>query len=158
MHEEMNMIRKVKAYLHRLKILEDENALHEMSLVCEIGNSGGGGSVTKTTLKKPSSPTLSTTSSTASESRIAKFGSNSPHSYQKLLALSEPSLNKNNKKIPPVPVFSNNKECTGSMSSIVSGELFSVFKQIVVNYRLIFLIFPLQVVQLKAFQRVNKKL
>jgi Rap guanine nucleotide exchange factor 2 len=110
MYEEMNMIRKVKAYLHRLKILEDENALHDMSIVCESGGSSGGGgahfgstnSVSRTqTLKKPSSPTLSTTSSNNS-----KFGSNSPNSLKKLMALSEPTLNRErNKKLPPVPSF-----------------------------------------------------
>lgn len=78
MYEEMNMIRKVKAYLSRLVIIQDENHLHELSLLCE-------GKV-----KRPGSPT------SLNSSERVKFGSSSPGSYQKLMALSDGQKAKKN--------------------------------------------------------------
>ncbi|ODM94003.1 Rap guanine nucleotide exchange factor [Orchesella cincta] len=111
MYEEMNMIRKVKAYLHRLKIISDESVLYDMSIAIEPAPNQSSNSGSTNQLNKPSnqhqhsfrrqpSPTLSTSSSASSEStnRInnnnRKFGTGSPGSYQKLLSLSEPGKTK----------------------------------------------------------------
>ncbi|CAG7722816.1 unnamed protein product [Allacma fusca] len=111
MYEEANMIRKVKAYLHKLSVVTDENVLFDMSCNCEspsLGPGGGGaGGSTSSGLanagrshgsgsgssrnNRVPSPSPSTTSSNSSDSnRVRKFGTGSPGSYQKLLSLSEP--------------------------------------------------------------------
>ncbi|CAG0881918.1 unnamed protein product [Cyprideis torosa] len=145
MFEEAQMVRRVKAYLSGLKIIENEEILRQMSLSVEgVASTGPGSSATlrrRTPLRSvrtqqrvqqtnstgsasahgspraasvgpggssaasaPSrvrqpSPTLSTTSSTSAKSagldtnaRISKpkFGTASPQSLRKMLALSEP--------------------------------------------------------------------
>lgn len=110
MYEEANMIRKVKAYLHKLSVVTNENELFDMSCNCEppsLGSGSGGGSSsgglasagrshggsgsTSSSRNRVPSPSPSTTSSNSSDSnRVRKFGTGSPGSYQKLLSLSEP--------------------------------------------------------------------
>jgi hypothetical protein len=107
MYEEANMIRKVKAYLHKLSVETDENRLFKMSCECESPNLVQGGGSTSSGLatvgrnhvsgsgsnrnNRVPSPSPSTTSSNSSDSnRVKKFGTGSPGSYQKLLSLSEP--------------------------------------------------------------------
>ncbi|KAL1122157.1 hypothetical protein AAG570_003562 [Ranatra chinensis] len=91
------MVRRVKAYLNRMRVVTDEEKLHELSLECEGARergSGGGGSGGPIRKRNPS-PTLSTASSASSASEGTrkhnhkKFGSASPQAVRKLLALSE---------------------------------------------------------------------
>ncbi|XP_055385503.1 uncharacterized protein LOC129614698 isoform X3 [Condylostylus longicornis] len=111
MFEEAQMVRRVKAYLNNMKIMTDEDVLHNLSLECEAstGGHGGGGSIgcnsapntTTTVRKRHPSPTLSTTSSTSSTSEGKKgslggasnvgpkFGTASPQAVKKILSLSE---------------------------------------------------------------------
>jgi Rap guanine nucleotide exchange factor 2 len=114
MYEEMNMIRKVKAYLRSLEIIQDENVLYEMSLCCESNFSGSTNSVSRqlTLIKKPPSPTLSTSSSNSN-----KFGSNSPHSYRKLLALSSEVHSIKKKVLPSVPLFNRSDSSATSLKA-----------------------------------------
>lgn len=106
MFEESQMVRRVKAYLSKMKVITDEDELHRLSLLCEaapssnsvtsgsaISFSSTGSSQMK---KRHPSPTLSTASSTSSTSgegrKMAvapKFGSESPQAVRKLLSLSE---------------------------------------------------------------------
>ncbi|XP_066903454.1 rap guanine nucleotide exchange factor 6 isoform X8 [Halyomorpha halys] len=95
MFEEAQMVRRVKAYLNRMRVVTDEEKLHELSLECEGSREGGssGGPVRK---RNPS-PTLSTASSASSASEgnrkhpHPKFGSASPQAVRKLLSLAEQS-------------------------------------------------------------------
>lgn len=106
MFEEAQMVRRVKAYLNNIKVITDEDSLHQLSLECE--QSGGSAPNTVTIRKRHPSPTLSTTSSTSSTSEgkkiqmgggggisnshqggPPKFGAASPQAVKKILALSE---------------------------------------------------------------------
>nr|XP_018902577.1 PREDICTED: rap guanine nucleotide exchange factor 2 isoform X3 [Bemisia tabaci] len=97
MFEEAQMVRRVKAYLNKMKVVVDEDKLHALSLECEGSGSGSGLGPTPGSVpirKRHPSPTLSTTSSTSSTSegrknRAPKFGSASPQAVRKLLSLSE---------------------------------------------------------------------
>lgn len=99
MFEEAQMVRRVKAYLNNLKVITDEDKLHELSMQCEPhGNSAPN---TVTIRKRHPSPTLSTTSSTSSTSEgkknlaansaNPKFGAASPQAVKKILSLAEPT-------------------------------------------------------------------
>lgn len=76
------MVRRVKAYLNKMKVVVDEDKLHALSLECEGSGSGSGLGPTPGSVpirKRHPSPTLSTTSSTSSTSegrknRAPKFG------------------------------------------------------------------------------------
>ncbi|XP_032687608.1 rap guanine nucleotide exchange factor 2-like isoform X12 [Odontomachus brunneus] len=100
MFEEAQMVRRVKAYLANMKVITDEERLHQLSVDCEphagavavaaavpIGGSRG---------RRHPSPTLSTTSSASSTSegrksiQGTKFGAASPQAVRKMLALSDP--------------------------------------------------------------------
>lgn len=73
------MVRRVKAYLNKMKVITDEDKLRELSVVCE-GSSGGGRSSGGDHSAPPSvplrkrnpSPTLSNTSSNSSTSEGRK--------------------------------------------------------------------------------------
>lgn len=73
------MVRRVKAYLAKMKVITDEEKLHELSIMCE--NAVTGPSAASVPLRKCNpSPTLSTASSTSSTSEgrratAPKFGS-----------------------------------------------------------------------------------
>lgn len=72
------MVRRVKAYLGKMKVITDEEKLHELSLACE-GNITGPSTTTAPLRKCNPSPTLSTASSTSSTSEgrratAPKFG------------------------------------------------------------------------------------
>lgn len=99
MFEESQMVRRVKAYLCNLKIVNNEETLHHMSVECEP-LAGPYPMASVQVRKRHPSPTLSTTSSASSTSEgkksvasIAgpKFGIDSPQAVRKMLALSEPS-------------------------------------------------------------------
>lgn len=84
MFEESQMVRRVKAYLNNLKVVDDEIKLHEMSLECEPAHqatvTGGAGQLSNQRSRRHASPAPSTTSSTSSASddrkpATAKFGS-----------------------------------------------------------------------------------
>ncbi|XP_026823675.1 rap guanine nucleotide exchange factor 2 isoform X5 [Ooceraea biroi] len=100
MFEEAQMVRRVKAYLANMKVITDEERLHQLSVDCEphagavavaaavpLGGSRG---------RRHPSPTLSTTSSASSTSegrksiQGTKFGAASPQAVRKMLALSDP--------------------------------------------------------------------
>ncbi|XP_031783844.1 rap guanine nucleotide exchange factor 6 isoform X4 [Nasonia vitripennis] len=116
MFEEAQMVRRVKAYLANIKVISDEEKLHQLSVECEphvgavamaaavpLGGSRG---------RRHPSPTLSTTSSASSTSEGrksiqgsdwtvrpinrninmigTKFGAASPQAVRKMLALSDP--------------------------------------------------------------------
>lgn len=106
MFEEAQMVRRVKAYLNNIKVISEEDNLHQLSIECE--QSGGSAPNTVTIRKRHPSPTLSTTSSTSSTSEGRrgqlgssighnsivlcgpnKFGAASPQSVKKILSLSE---------------------------------------------------------------------
>ncbi|XP_046668061.1 rap guanine nucleotide exchange factor 6 isoform X3 [Homalodisca vitripennis] len=118
MFEEAQMVRRVKAYLNKMRVTTDEDKLHELSLACEGGTSSGrtGGDHSAPgsapPRKRNPSPTLSTTSSasSASEGRkptAPKFGSASPQSVRKLLSLSETSKTRPHQpRHPPHPLAS----------------------------------------------------
>ncbi|XP_068904541.1 rap guanine nucleotide exchange factor 6 isoform X9 [Tenebrio molitor] len=95
MFEESQMVRRVKAYLNNLHVVNDEAKLHEMSLECEPASGSGSSGPGSQRGKRHASPAPSTTSSTSSTSDerkpTAKFGSASPQAVRKLLALSEPN-------------------------------------------------------------------
>ncbi|XP_064216044.1 rap guanine nucleotide exchange factor 6 isoform X4 [Tribolium castaneum] len=95
MFEESQMVRRVKAYLNNLHVVNDEAKLHEMSLECEPASGGSSSGPGSQRGKRHASPAPSTTSSTSSTSDerkpTAKFGSASPQAVRKLLALSEPN-------------------------------------------------------------------
>lgn len=79
MFEEAQMVRRAKAYLNNIKVITDEESLHQLSLECEP--SGGSAPNTVTIRKRHPSPTLSTTSSTSSTSegkRVLVGGGNLP--------------------------------------------------------------------------------
>uniref|UniRef100_A0A1B6CBW2 Rap guanine nucleotide exchange factor 2 n=2 Tax=Clastoptera arizonana TaxID=38151 RepID=A0A1B6CBW2_9HEMI len=115
MFEEAQMVRRVKAYLNKMRVTTDEVKLHELSLACEGGasNRSGGGDHSAPgsapLRKRHPSPTLSTTSSasSASEGRkpaAPKFGSASPQAVRKLLSLSETSKTRlHQPRHPPHP-------------------------------------------------------
>ncbi|XP_014252109.1 rap guanine nucleotide exchange factor 2 isoform X4 [Cimex lectularius] len=95
MFEEAQMVRRVKAYLNRMRVVTDEEKLHELSLECEGAREGGSSS--GPIRKRNPSPTLSTASSASSASEGTrkhahpKFGSASPQAVRKLLSLAEQS-------------------------------------------------------------------
>lgn len=96
MFEEAQMVRRVKAYLAKMKVLTDEEKLHELSMSCEGSSTGGSIMGSGPIRKRHPSPTLSTASSASSASEGLKntgpkFGSASPQAVKKLLSLSEPS-------------------------------------------------------------------
>lgn len=73
------MVRRVKAYLNKMKVITDEDKLHELSVACEgssgSGRSGGGDHSAPSSVplrKRNPSPTLSTTSSASSASEGRK--------------------------------------------------------------------------------------
>ncbi|RZF43997.1 hypothetical protein LSTR_LSTR007269 [Laodelphax striatellus] len=122
MFEEAQMVRRVKAYLNKMRVTTDEDKLHELSMQCEGGGGGGrsgggggggdggGGSAPNSNplRKRNPSPTLSTTSSasSASEGRkpaAPKFGSASPQAVRKLLSLSETSKTRPHQPRHPPP-------------------------------------------------------
>lgn len=70
MFEEAQMVRRVKAYLNNIKVITDEDNLHQLSSDCE--QSGGSAPSSVTIRKRHPSPTLSTTSSTSSTSEGKK--------------------------------------------------------------------------------------
>lgn len=59
MFEEAQMVRRVKAYLNNIKVINEEDSLHQLSLECE--QSGSSAPSTVTIRKRHPSPTLSTT-------------------------------------------------------------------------------------------------
>ncbi|XP_065216720.1 rap guanine nucleotide exchange factor 6-like isoform X2 [Planococcus citri] len=95
MYEEAQMVRRVKAYLAKIKVITDEEKLHELSIQCENLVTGPSSYSGNAPLRKCNpSPTLSTASSTSSTSEgrkatAPKFGSASPQTVRKLLSLSE---------------------------------------------------------------------
>ncbi|XP_058810856.1 rap guanine nucleotide exchange factor 2-like isoform X2 [Phymastichus coffea] len=116
MFEEAQMVRRVKAYLANMKVITDEEKLHQLSVECEphvgtvtmaaavpLGGSRG---------RRHPSPTLSTTSSASSTSegrksiQGTKFGAASPQAVRKMLALSDPHKTRpyQPKHAPPLPV------------------------------------------------------
>lgn len=127
MFEEAQMVRRVKAYLNNIKVITDEDSLHQLSLECE--QSGGSVPNSVTIRKRHPSPTLSTTSSTSSTSEgkkvqmgavsiisnsiggPPKFGAASPQAVKKILSLSE-----QNKTRPHQPRH------LGNMMSHVGGN------------------------------------
>ncbi|XP_020287053.1 rap guanine nucleotide exchange factor 2-like isoform X4 [Pseudomyrmex gracilis] len=117
MFEEAQMVRRVKAYLANMKVITDEDRLHQLSVDCEphagavavaaavpLGGSRG---------RRHPSPTLSTTSSASSTSegrksiQGTKFGAASPQAVRKMLALSDPHKTRPYQPkhcAPPLPV------------------------------------------------------
>ncbi|EGI68294.1 Rap guanine nucleotide exchange factor 2 [Acromyrmex echinatior] len=117
MFEEAQMVRRVKAYLANMKVITDEERLHQLSVDCEphagavavaaavpLGGSRG---------RRHPSPTLSTTSSASSTSegrksiQGTKFGAASPQAVRKMLALSDPHKTRPYQPkhcAPPLPV------------------------------------------------------
>merc|ERR1712226_1814796 len=75
MYEEAQMVRRVRAYLQSMRIIEDESKLGDMSLHCEA--SAGG------TRKRDPSP------SPAAAPLGPKFGAEEPETVRKLMSLSE---------------------------------------------------------------------
>lgn len=65
------MVRRVKAYLAKMKVLTDEEKLHELSMSCE-GSSAGSIMGSGPIRKRHPSPTLSTASSASSASEGLK--------------------------------------------------------------------------------------
>lgn len=103
------MVRRVKAYLNKMRVVTDEEKLHELSLECEGAREGGGGSTSGPIRKRNPSPTLSTASSASSASEGTrkhahpKFGKSAWRKLQKcyinssmLSGLSKKPLSKNN--------------------------------------------------------------
>lgn len=73
------MVRRVKAYLGKMKIVSDEEKLHELSVQCECIVNTNTTSALAPPRKHNPSPTLSTASSTSSTSEgrrttVPKFG------------------------------------------------------------------------------------
>lgn len=68
------MVRRVKAYLNKMRVMTDEDKLHELSVACEGGRTGGDHSAPNSAplRKRNPSPTLSTTSSASSASEGRK--------------------------------------------------------------------------------------
>ncbi|XP_032687611.1 rap guanine nucleotide exchange factor 2-like isoform X15 [Odontomachus brunneus] len=141
MFEEAQMVRRVKAYLANMKVITDEERLHQLSVDCEphagavavaaavpIGGSRG---------RRHPSPTLSTTSSASSTSegrksiQGTKFGAASPQAVRKMLALSDPHKTRPYQPKhcpPPLPVpglalhSSGLEPSPGSVTSSDSGH------------------------------------
>lgn len=97
MFEEAQMNRKVKAYLNKTQIIQDEKKLESMSkkLECEPAIVAPTHNTVSIRKRQPS-PTLSTTSSTSSKSDGIKavgpkFGTASPKAVKKILSLAENS-------------------------------------------------------------------
>uniref|UniRef100_T1J310 Rap guanine nucleotide exchange factor 2 n=1 Tax=Strigamia maritima TaxID=126957 RepID=T1J310_STRMM len=123
MFEEAQMVRRVKAYLSNLKVIIDEEQLHQMSLDCEPMSCTA---LASTQIRKRHpSPTLSTTSSNSSTSEGKKsigsgpkFGAESPQAVRKLLALSEQTKirphqpNRNHHSLSPTPSPNSNRRRT----------------------------------------------
>lgn len=65
------MVRRVKAYLNKMKVVTDEDKLHELSMQCE-GGRGDSAPNSGPLRKRHPSPTLSTTSSASSTSEGRK--------------------------------------------------------------------------------------
>ncbi|XP_075217382.1 PDZ domain-containing guanine nucleotide exchange factor isoform X2 [Lycorma delicatula] len=108
MFEEAQMVRRVKAYLNKMRVTTDEEKLHELSMQCE-GGRGDSAPNSGPLRKRHPSPTLSTTSSASSTSEgrkhaAPKFGSASPQAVRKLLSLSETSKTRPHQpRHPPHP-------------------------------------------------------
>jgi len=66
------MVRRVKAYLSKMKVLTDEEKLHELSMSCEGSSTGGSIMGSGPIRKRHPSPTLSTASSASSASEGLK--------------------------------------------------------------------------------------
>ncbi|XP_026823676.1 rap guanine nucleotide exchange factor 2 isoform X6 [Ooceraea biroi] len=141
MFEEAQMVRRVKAYLANMKVITDEERLHQLSVDCEphagavavaaavpLGGSRG---------RRHPSPTLSTTSSASSTSegrksiQGTKFGAASPQAVRKMLALSDPHKTRPYQPKhcpPPLPVpglalhSSGLEPSPGSVTSSDSGH------------------------------------
>jgi Rap guanine nucleotide exchange factor 2 len=64
--KQAQMVRRVKAYLNRMRVITDEEKLHELSLECEGARESGSSS--GPIRKRNPSPTLSTASSASSAS------------------------------------------------------------------------------------------
>ncbi|XP_023237795.1 rap guanine nucleotide exchange factor 2-like isoform X4 [Centruroides sculpturatus] len=77
MFEEAQMVRRVKAYLGNLKVISDEEQLHNMSIECEP-TTGTGSMTSVQPRKRHPSPTLSTASSTSSTSEGKKSITSGP--------------------------------------------------------------------------------
>lgn len=97
-YEEAQMSRKVRTYLSNLKVVEDEDRLHEMSsrLEAPMFRSRADASPIPTTTNAPvrsgsSLSSHSSMSSTSGTSHITKFGAQSPDNIRKLMSLSESS-------------------------------------------------------------------
>ncbi|XP_023318481.1 rap guanine nucleotide exchange factor 2-like isoform X13 [Trichogramma pretiosum] len=119
MFEEAQMVRRVKAYLGDMKVITDEEKLHQLSVECEphVGQVGGMASsvpLSSSRGRRHPSPTLSTTSSASSTSegrksiQGTKFGAASPQAVRKMLALSDPHKTRpyqpKHYAPPPLPV------------------------------------------------------
>ncbi|UYV64897.1 RAPGEF2 [Cordylochernes scorpioides] len=102
MFEEAQMVRRVKAYLSNLKVIEDEEKLHSLSLDCEPLSSSAvaplpGNMPSAPSRRRHPSPTLSSASSTSTTSEQQrrpagpKFGTVSPQAVRKLLSLADNS-------------------------------------------------------------------
>lgn len=88
MFEESQMVRRVKAYLNNMKVINDETKLHALSLECEGnstsgggggfggGSSGGSGQPSRRRHASPAPSTASSTSTTSDERKPSgtKFG------------------------------------------------------------------------------------
>lgn len=66
------MVRRVKAYLAKMKVITDEEKLHELSMSCEGSSAGGSIMGSGPIRKRHPSPTLSTASSASSASEGLK--------------------------------------------------------------------------------------
>lgn len=66
------MVRRVKAYLAKMKVITDEEKLHELSMSCEGSSASGSIMGPGPIRKRHPSPTLSTASSASSASEGLK--------------------------------------------------------------------------------------
>ncbi|KAF0289315.1 Rap guanine nucleotide exchange factor 2 [Amphibalanus amphitrite] len=120
MFEEAQMVRRVKAYLGNLSVVQDEEKLLQMSLECEPPPAG---SSTTTTRRRHPSPTLSTTSSASSASAAsdgrrgdrAKFGRSHERSQSDTLPV---DLNPESSSVTSMPL----RKSHNSVSSVSSSE------------------------------------
>lgn len=136
MFEEAQMVRRVKSYLNNIKVISEEDNLHQLSMECEQnGNSAPNSVIIR---KRHPSPTLSTTSSTSSTSEgrrchlnatathpsvlggPPKFGAASPQSVKKMLSLSEQNKTRPHQpRHPNAPLLGAAPPSTATVSGMV---------------------------------------
>ncbi|XP_044734898.1 rap guanine nucleotide exchange factor 6 isoform X3 [Chrysoperla carnea] len=134
MFEESQMVRRVKAYLNNMQVINDESKLHALSLECEGNNTSGGGSgfgggssggsgqPSRRRHASPAPSTASSTSTTSDERKPSgtKFGAASPQAVRKLLSLSEPGKTRPHQ--PPRQV-SGGCLVSGGVNVLTSGMI-----------------------------------